>query len=103
MKLHELRLQKAQHITKKGSDVAMVRDMVVLLQKVQKVDKAVPVIKERWRMRVGRCLFSVVYLNAGSIIHTVWNIKCFNLGQIDQLVEKYDIKEFSLENLYING
>ncbi len=26
-----------------------------------------------------------------------------NLGQIDQLAEKYDIKEFSLENLYING
>ena len=29
--------------------------------------------------------------------------KVFNLGQIDQLVEKYGIKEFSLENLYING
>ncbi len=29
--------------------------------------------------------------------------KVFNLAQIDQLVEKYDIKEFSLENLYING
>lgn len=29
--------------------------------------------------------------------------KVFNLGQIDQLVEKYEIKEFSLENLYING
>lgn len=29
--------------------------------------------------------------------------KVFNLGQIDQLAEKYDIKEFSLENLYING
>src|ERR687890_2269980 len=28
--------------------------------------------------------------------------KVFNLGQIDQLIEKYDIKEFSLENLYIN-
>src|SRR4026208_2494201 len=28
--------------------------------------------------------------------------KVFNLGQIDQLVEKYGIKEFSLENLYIN-
>ncbi|MBW7840962.1 MAG: uL15 family ribosomal protein, partial [Chitinophagaceae bacterium] len=27
----------------------------------------------------------------------------FNLGQIDQLVEKYDIKEFSPENLYINS
>jgi large subunit ribosomal protein L15 len=29
--------------------------------------------------------------------------KVFNLGQVDQLVEKYDIKEFSMENLYING
>ena len=29
--------------------------------------------------------------------------KVFNLGQIDQLVEKYDIKEFTLENLYTNG
>jgi large subunit ribosomal protein L15 len=29
--------------------------------------------------------------------------KVFNLGQVEQLVEKYGIKEFSLENLYING
>ena len=29
--------------------------------------------------------------------------KVFNLGQIDQLVEKYGIKEFTLENLYTNG
>lgn len=29
--------------------------------------------------------------------------KVFNLGQVDQLAEKYNIKEFSLENLYING
>lgn len=29
--------------------------------------------------------------------------KVFNLGQIDQLIEKYDIQEFSLENLYTNG
>jgi large subunit ribosomal protein L15 len=29
--------------------------------------------------------------------------KVFNLGQIEQLIEKYGIKEFSLENLYING
>lgn len=28
--------------------------------------------------------------------------KVFNLGQIDQLLENYDIKEFSLENLYSN-
>jgi large subunit ribosomal protein L15 len=29
--------------------------------------------------------------------------KVFNLGQIEQLVNKYGIKEFSLENLYVNG
>jgi len=29
--------------------------------------------------------------------------KVFNLGQIEQLVEKYSITEISLENLYING
>src|SRR5436305_5672940 len=29
--------------------------------------------------------------------------KVFNLGQIEQLVDKYGIKEFSLENLYTNG
>ena len=29
--------------------------------------------------------------------------KVFNLGQIDLLIEKYGIKEFSPENLYING
>lgn len=29
--------------------------------------------------------------------------KVFNLGQIDTLVEKYELKEFSLENLYINS
>src|SRR5215475_9692797 len=35
-------------------------------------------------------------------IHRV-EYKVFNLGQIDQLVDKYGIKEFSLENLYVNG
>jgi len=29
--------------------------------------------------------------------------KVLNLGQIEQLAEKYNIKEFTLENLYING
>ena len=29
--------------------------------------------------------------------------KVFNLGQIDQLIEKHGIKEFTLENLYINN
>lgn len=29
--------------------------------------------------------------------------KVFNLGQIDELAEKYEILEFSTENLYANG
>ena len=34
-------------------------------------------------------------------IHRI-EYKVFNLGQLDQLSEKYGIKEFSLENLYSN-
>jgi large subunit ribosomal protein L15 len=29
--------------------------------------------------------------------------KVFNIGQIDHLVETYELKEFSMENLYVNG
>lgn len=29
--------------------------------------------------------------------------KVFNLAQIEQLVEKYGLAEFSMENLYVNG
>jgi len=29
--------------------------------------------------------------------------KVFNLGQIDQLIEKHELKEFNPENLYINN
>jgi large subunit ribosomal protein L15 len=35
-------------------------------------------------------------------IHRV-EYKVINLGQVEQLAEKYGIREFSLENLYING
>jgi large subunit ribosomal protein L15 len=35
-------------------------------------------------------------------IHRV-EYKVFNLGQFDQIAEKYGIQEFSLQNLYING
>jgi len=34
-------------------------------------------------------------------IHRI-EYKVFNIGQIDQLLEKYDIKEFSFDNLYDN-
>lgn len=29
--------------------------------------------------------------------------KVFNLGQVDYLVEKYELQDFSLESLYVNG
>lgn len=35
-------------------------------------------------------------------IHRV-EYKVFNVGQVEQLAEKYSITEFSLENLYVNG
>lgn len=35
-------------------------------------------------------------------IHRV-EYKVFNIGQIDQLNEKYGITDFSMENLYVNG
>jgi len=35
-------------------------------------------------------------------IHRV-EYKVFNVGQIDQLADKYEFKEFSLENLYESG
>ena len=35
-------------------------------------------------------------------IHRV-EYKVLNLGQVEQLAAKYDIKEFSVENLYVNG
>jgi large subunit ribosomal protein L15 len=38
------------------------------------------------------------FKNPGRVEYTV-----FNLGQIEQLAEKYGFTEFSLENLYING
>lgn len=38
------------------------------------------------------------FKNINRIEYTV-----FNLGQIEQLQEKYAITEFSLENLYVNG
>src|ERR1700733_14805845 len=35
-------------------------------------------------------------------IHRI-EYKVFNLGQIDQLADKYKITEFSMEELYVNG
>src|SRR5205085_11502320 len=35
-------------------------------------------------------------------VHRV-EYKVINIGQVEQLIAKYDMKEFSLENLYINS
>ena len=35
-------------------------------------------------------------------VHRV-EYKVFNVGQVDQLTEKYDLKEFTAENLYASG
>lgn len=35
-------------------------------------------------------------------IHRI-EYKVFNVGQVERLAEKYSIKEFNLENLYVNG
>ena len=74
-----------------------------LQQKVIKADKAVQVIKLKWRTKVARCLFSEGFPNEDLKTLTVIEYKVFNLGQIDQLIEKHGIKEFNLENLYINN
>ena len=103
MKLHKLGLQKAQHTKKKDLVVVKLPVKVVLPQKVIKVDRAVPVTKAKWRMKVDRCLFSAGFLNVDLKISHRVEYKVFNLGQIDQLAEKYGITEFTLENLYING
>jgi hypothetical protein len=70
MKLHNLVLQKAQHTKKKELAAVKLPDMVVHLQKVIRVDKAVPVIKEKERTKVARCLSSVVFQSVVSKIRT---------------------------------
>ena len=54
-------------------------------------------------MKVDRCLFSADFPKRGFKNINRIEYKVFNLGQIDQLIEKHGIKEFNLENLYING
>ncbi len=53
---------------------------------------------EGGQMPIQRRLPKRGFKNPHRVSYTV-----FNLGQIDHLVEKYEIKEFSPENLYING
>lgn len=53
---------------------------------------------EGGQMPIQRRLPKRGFKNNNRIEHRV-----FNLGQIEELVEKYDIKEFTPENLYINS
>ena len=48
-------------------------------------------------MKVDRCLSSVVFQSVDLKINNRIEYKVFNLGQIEQLSEKYGITEFSLE------
>ena len=54
--------------------------------------------REGGQMPIQRRVAKRGFKNPGRIEY-----KVFNLGQIEQLVEKYGIKEFTLENLYTNG
>ena len=76
---------------------------VVHLQKVIKVDRAVQVIQSKMaheggQMPIQRRIPKRGFKNINRVEY-----KVFNLGQIEQLAEKYGIKEFSLETLYVNG
>lgn len=53
---------------------------------------------EGGQMPIQRRLPKRGFINPGRLEY-----KVFNIGQVDQLVEKYDIREFTMENLYVNG
>ena len=53
---------------------------------------------EGGQMPIQRRLPKRGFKNNNRVEYTV-----FNLGQIDQLAEKYGFTEFTLENLYVNG
>ena len=103
MKLHELRPAKgATHKVKRigrgdGSGHGGTST------KGTKGAQAVPVIKEKWHMKVARCLFSVVSQNVASIILTVLNIRFLILDRWSNWRKNMVSQKFSLENLYING
>jgi large subunit ribosomal protein L15 len=53
---------------------------------------------EGGQMPIQRRIPKVGFKNAGRVEY-----KVFNLGQVELLVEKYGLIDFSMENLYING
>ena len=73
---------------------------VELLQKVTKVRQSRAGYKRKMAHEGGQMPIQRRIPKRGfKNVHRV-EYKVFNLGQIDQLAEKYDIKEFSVENLY---
>jgi large subunit ribosomal protein L15 len=77
--------------------------MVVLLQKVQKVDKAVPVIKGNLAFEGGQMPIQRRVPKRGFKNNNRVEFKVINVGKVDHYAEKYGITEFNLQNLYING
>jgi large subunit ribosomal protein L15 len=73
------------------------------LQKVLKVLRAVLVSKTKWPMKGGQMPIQRRVPKRGFKNPHRISYKVLNLGQIEQLSAKYNITEFSLENLYING
>ena len=103
MKLHNLDRPKVLYTKRNVLVVVKHLVKVVHLQKEIRVNKAVQVINENYaheggQMPIQRRVPKRGFKNINRIEY-----KVFNLGQIDQLIEKYGIQEFSLENLYTNG
>ena len=71
---------------------------VVHLQKVIKVDKAALVTKAKWHMKVARCLSKEGFQNVDLKIIDRIEYKVFNLGQVEELAEKYGITDFQSGN-----
>jgi len=76
---------------------------VVHLPKVTRVAKAVPVTRAKKAHEGGQMPIQRRIPKRGFTNNNRVEYKVLNLGQIDQLAEKYSITEFSLQNLYING
>ncbi len=62
--------------------------------KGNKGGQAVPVTKANWDMKVARCQSSDVSPSVDFKNNNRIEYKVFNLGQIEQIIEKYGITEF---------
>ena len=104
MKLHDFKTCKRRN-TQRQNVLVVVKLPVHggTSTKGNKGAQAVPVIKSKMaheggQMPIQRRIPKRGFKNPHRIEY-----KVFNLGQVEQLAEKYNITEFSLENLYING